>query len=166
MAAETPVSAGQAARPVTESQAWSLPGVRLLVSGIVTTLAGIAVLLVNSFTNGGGILILLAIVILIGAEFDAEMEHQDRTRHDDGISQAHGSPSSNNGRYCRRSTRPLSSGSKARGPQDGSLSNASRKSEFRLSPSCSPGWRCARNPQRARCGIPFFNGLREVCNGQ
>src|SRR6266568_2054729 len=68
MAAETPVSAGQAARPVTESQAWSLPGVRLLVSGIVTTLAGIAVLLVNSFTNGGGILILLAIVILIGAE--------------------------------------------------------------------------------------------------
>jgi len=53
---------------VTESQAWSLPGVRLLVSGIVTTLAGIAVLLVNSFTNGGGILILLAIVILIGAE--------------------------------------------------------------------------------------------------
>jgi regulator of protease activity HflC (stomatin/prohibitin superfamily) len=70
MAAEVPVSAGQgqATQSVTESAAWSLPGVRLLVTGIVTTLAGIGVFILKAVTNGGSGLILLGIVILIGAE--------------------------------------------------------------------------------------------------
>jgi hypothetical protein len=67
MAAAWPVGSGQA-QPVTEAPAWSLPGVRLLVTGVVTALAGIGLLLVKSFTNGSGVLILIAIIILIGAE--------------------------------------------------------------------------------------------------
>src|SRR5215475_4038688 len=67
MTAEDPVSSGQgpAARPVSESVAWSAPGVRVLVSGVVTTLAGIALLILHSAVSGDWILIVAGILILI-----------------------------------------------------------------------------------------------------
>src|SRR5262249_21558897 len=67
MTAEDPVSAGQglAARPVSESVAWSAPGVRVLVSGVVTTLGGIALLILHSAVSGDWILIVAGILVLI-----------------------------------------------------------------------------------------------------
>src|SRR5499425_1195201 len=67
MTAEDPVSSGQgpAARPVSESVAWSAPGVRILVSGVVTTLAGIALLILHSAVSGDWILIVAGILVLI-----------------------------------------------------------------------------------------------------
>src|SRR5579859_6130385 len=69
MAPEALVSAGQGriSPPVPESEAWSLPGVRLLVTGIVTMLAGIAVLVLSSVTHGNAGLLVLGILLLIGA---------------------------------------------------------------------------------------------------
>jgi regulator of protease activity HflC (stomatin/prohibitin superfamily) len=68
MAAEAPASAGlgRTAPPIPESKAQSLPGILLLVAGIVTTLAGIGVLVLASVANSKG-LIWLGIVLLIGA---------------------------------------------------------------------------------------------------
>src|SRR5262249_20831348 len=57
MTAEVPVSQGLAPRPVNESVAWSAPGVRTLVAGVVTALAGIALLAVDSAVSGGWVLI-------------------------------------------------------------------------------------------------------------
>src|SRR5262249_11249829 len=57
MTAEVPVSQGLAPRPVNESVAWSAPGVRTLVAGVVTALAGIALLAVHSAVSGDWILI-------------------------------------------------------------------------------------------------------------
>jgi len=67
MTAEDPVSSGQgpAARPVSESVAWSAPGVRVLVSGVVTTLGGIALLILHSAVSGDWILIVAGILVLI-----------------------------------------------------------------------------------------------------
>jgi regulator of protease activity HflC (stomatin/prohibitin superfamily) len=69
MAAEAPVNAGQGrtAPPMPESQAQSLPGILLLITGIVTMLAGIGVLVLASVVNGAKGLIWLGILILIGA---------------------------------------------------------------------------------------------------
>ena len=69
MAAETSVSAGQGrtAPPMAESQAQSLPGILLLITGIVTMLAGIGVLVLASVATGAKGLIWLGILILIGA---------------------------------------------------------------------------------------------------
>jgi nucleotide-binding universal stress UspA family protein len=70
MATEAPIGAGQVrtSAPMPESPAWSLPGVRVLVTGTVTALIGIGVLLLKSWANGPGILILVGILILLGAE--------------------------------------------------------------------------------------------------
>jgi regulator of protease activity HflC (stomatin/prohibitin superfamily) len=68
-----PVGPGQElpVRQVAESEAWSAPGVRVLVFGIATLLAGIA-LLVLGITSGPGAgpttLIVAAVLLLIAAE--------------------------------------------------------------------------------------------------
>jgi regulator of protease activity HflC (stomatin/prohibitin superfamily) len=70
MTAEAPVSPGPglAPRPVAESQAWSAPGVRVLVAGVVTALAGIALLVLPAVAAGGGTSIGAGILVLILAE--------------------------------------------------------------------------------------------------
>ena len=70
MAAEFPVSSGRelAPRPVSESVAWSAPGVRVLVAAVVAALAGIALLIRHSAVGGGGVL------AGFGADFDAVRE--------------------------------------------------------------------------------------------
>jgi SPFH domain / Band 7 family len=67
MTAEVPLSSGQglAQRPVTESVSWSAPGVRMLVAGVVTALAGIALLALHSAVSGDWILIAAGIVVLV-----------------------------------------------------------------------------------------------------
>src|SRR5262249_56412792 len=69
MTAEDPVSSGQgpAARPVSESVAWSAPGVRVLVSGVVTTLGGIALLILHSAVSGDWILIVAGLLVPLPA---------------------------------------------------------------------------------------------------
>jgi regulator of protease activity HflC (stomatin/prohibitin superfamily) len=67
MTAEVPVGSGQglAPRPVNESVAWSAPGVRVLVAGVLTALAGIALLVLHSAVSGDWILTAAGIVVLI-----------------------------------------------------------------------------------------------------
>src|SRR5262249_58672830 len=65
MTAEVPVSQGLAPRPVNESVAWSAPGVRTLVAGVVTALAGIALLAVHSAVSGAWILIAAGVSVLV-----------------------------------------------------------------------------------------------------
>ena len=73
MTAETPAvePAVQAATgAMTERAAWSLPGVPMLVSGVASALAGIALLIVGAGQTGGAVkivLIVLAVLILIAA---------------------------------------------------------------------------------------------------
>jgi regulator of protease activity HflC (stomatin/prohibitin superfamily) len=56
-------------QPVTERDAWFLPGVRMLVLGIVLVLAGIALALEAAHQSGGaqGVFTLLAILVFIAA---------------------------------------------------------------------------------------------------
>ncbi|HXQ55170.1 MAG TPA: SPFH domain-containing protein, partial [Actinomycetes bacterium] len=72
MSAQAPVSPGQqlAARQVPESEAWSAPGVRVLVLGVATLLAGIALLILAARQGGGAaqtMLLVAAILLLITA---------------------------------------------------------------------------------------------------
>jgi regulator of protease activity HflC (stomatin/prohibitin superfamily) len=73
MTAQTPVSPGQQLAPqqVAESEAWSAPGVRVLVLGVVTLLAGIALLVLGIIWSPGAgptTLIVVAALLLIAAE--------------------------------------------------------------------------------------------------
>jgi regulator of protease activity HflC (stomatin/prohibitin superfamily) len=69
MAAQAPAGPGQGqAQPPTESQALSAPGIRLLLTGIVTVLIAIGVLILHAKTHNTSILIFVGILILIGAE--------------------------------------------------------------------------------------------------
>jgi regulator of protease activity HflC (stomatin/prohibitin superfamily) len=73
MSAQAPVSPGQelAARQVAESEAWSAPGVRVLVLGVATLLAGIGLLVLGTIWSPGAgptTLIVVAVLLLIGAE--------------------------------------------------------------------------------------------------
>lgn len=73
MTAQTPVSPGQqlAPQPVAESEAWSAPGVRVLVLGVATLLAGIALLVLGIIWSPGAgptTLIVVAVLLLIAAE--------------------------------------------------------------------------------------------------
>jgi regulator of protease activity HflC (stomatin/prohibitin superfamily) len=73
MSAQAPVSPGQqlAPRQLAESEAWSAPGVRVLVLGVATLLAGIALLVLGTISSPGAgptTLIVIAVLLLIGAE--------------------------------------------------------------------------------------------------
>jgi regulator of protease activity HflC (stomatin/prohibitin superfamily) len=73
MTAQAPVSPGQqlAPRQLAEHQAWSAPGVRVLVLGIAALLAGIALLVLGiRWSPGAGptTLIVAAVLLLIAAE--------------------------------------------------------------------------------------------------
>ena len=73
MSAQAPVSPGQElpARQVAESEAWSAPGVRVLVLGVATLLAGIALLVLGIIWSPGAgptTLIVVAVLLLIAAE--------------------------------------------------------------------------------------------------
>jgi hypothetical protein len=73
MSAQAPVSPGQelAARQVAESEAWSAPGVRVLVLGVATLLAGIGLLVLGTIWSPGAgptTLIVVAVLLLIAAE--------------------------------------------------------------------------------------------------
>jgi regulator of protease activity HflC (stomatin/prohibitin superfamily) len=73
MTAQAPVSPGQqlAPRQVAESEAWSAPGVRILVLGVATLLAGIALLVLGIIWSPGAgptTLIVVAVLLLIAAE--------------------------------------------------------------------------------------------------
>jgi regulator of protease activity HflC (stomatin/prohibitin superfamily) len=73
MSTQAPVSPGQelAARQVAESEAWSAPGVRILVLGIAALLAGIALLVLGIIWSPGAgptTLIVAAVLLLIAAE--------------------------------------------------------------------------------------------------
>ena len=68
----SPVGPGQelTSPPVTEREAWSAAGVRVLVAGIVVTLVGVAVLIVDLPRTSGAtrtILTVIAILLLIAA---------------------------------------------------------------------------------------------------
>jgi regulator of protease activity HflC (stomatin/prohibitin superfamily) len=73
MTAEAPGSPGQqlAPQPVAESEAWSAPGVRILVLGVAALLAGIVLLVLGiRWSPGAGstTLIVVAVLLLIAAE--------------------------------------------------------------------------------------------------
>jgi len=73
MTAQAPVSPGQqlASRQVAEHEAWSAPGVRVLVLGVATLLAGIALLVLGTIWSPGAgptTLIVVAVLLLIAAE--------------------------------------------------------------------------------------------------
>jgi len=73
MTAQASVSPGQqlAPRPVAEHEAWSAPGVRVLVLGVATLLAGIALLVLGIIWSPGAgptTLIVVAALLLIAAE--------------------------------------------------------------------------------------------------
>jgi regulator of protease activity HflC (stomatin/prohibitin superfamily) len=73
MTAQARVSPGQqlAVRQVAESEAWSAPGVRVLVLGVATLLAGIALLVLGIIWSSGAgptTLIVVAVLLLIAAE--------------------------------------------------------------------------------------------------
>jgi regulator of protease activity HflC (stomatin/prohibitin superfamily) len=73
MTAQAPGSPGQqlAPRPLAEHQAWSAPGVRVLVLAVATLLAGIALLDLAARQGGGAaqtMLLVAAILLLIAAE--------------------------------------------------------------------------------------------------
>jgi regulator of protease activity HflC (stomatin/prohibitin superfamily) len=72
MTAQAPGSPGQqlAPRPVAESEAWSAPGVRVLVLGVAALLAGIALLVLGiRWSPGAGptTLIVVAVLLLVAA---------------------------------------------------------------------------------------------------
>ena len=78
MASKVPVGPGRqlspalelASPPVAEREAWSAPGVRVLVAGIVVALVGLAVLIVDIPRTSGAtraILLLIAVLLLIAA---------------------------------------------------------------------------------------------------
>ena len=71
MAAEFPVSSGRelAPRPVSESVAWSAPGVRVLVAAVVAALAGIALLIRHSAVGGGAVLAGIVLLVLAALLF-------------------------------------------------------------------------------------------------
>ena len=71
MTAEFPVSSGRglAPRPVSESVAWSAPGVRVLVAAVVAALAGIALLIRHSAVGGGGVLAGIVLLVLAALLF-------------------------------------------------------------------------------------------------
>jgi regulator of protease activity HflC (stomatin/prohibitin superfamily) len=73
MTTQAPVSPGQelAARQVAEFEAWSAPGVRVLVLGVATLLAGIALLVLGIIWSPGAgptTLTVVAVLLLIAAE--------------------------------------------------------------------------------------------------
>jgi regulator of protease activity HflC (stomatin/prohibitin superfamily) len=73
MSTQAPVSPGQelAARQVAESEAWSAPGVRVLVLGVAALLAGIALLVLGIIWSPGAgptTLTVVAVLLLIAAE--------------------------------------------------------------------------------------------------
>src|SRR5579863_7302788 len=69
MAAQAPAGPGQGhAQPPTESQARSAPGIRLLLTGIVTVLIAIGVFVLHAKTHNTSILIFVGILILIVGE--------------------------------------------------------------------------------------------------
>src|SRR5262245_9138144 len=73
MTAQAPGSPGQqlAPRQLAEHEAWSAPGVRVLVLGVVTLLAGIALLVLGTIWSPGAgptTLIVVAVLLLIAAE--------------------------------------------------------------------------------------------------
>lgn len=73
MSAQAPARSGQQPVPgqVAEYAAWSAPGVRVLVGGIVTLLAAIALLILSALQSPGAAriaLLVIAIVLLIAGE--------------------------------------------------------------------------------------------------
>ena len=75
MTAQAPVGRGQglASPRVTEYQAWSAPGVRVLVLGVVMLLAGIALLVLRSSQSGSAarlVLLWAGILLLIAASLE------------------------------------------------------------------------------------------------
>jgi regulator of protease activity HflC (stomatin/prohibitin superfamily) len=73
MTAQAPGSPGQqlAPRQLAEHEAWSAPGVRVLVLGVATLLAGIALLVLGTIWSPGAgptTLIVVAVLLLIAAE--------------------------------------------------------------------------------------------------